>query len=132
MEQRIEQGGLLEAAVRALIYVRLPEGKVDERGFAALMQISSELPPAKRVGFARFKEIVREQFLTLFLDQERAIAAIPKLLPDDRGECEEALALVRRVLAARGALSEEGSRRLERVESLFTGPPAETTREKAA
>jgi hypothetical protein len=36
LEQRIEQGGLLEAAVRVLIYVRLPEGKVDEREFAAL------------------------------------------------------------------------------------------------
>ena len=36
LEQQIDQGGLIEAAVRALIYVRLPEGKVDERGFAAL------------------------------------------------------------------------------------------------
>ena len=36
LAQQIEQGGLAEAAVRALIYVRLPEGKVDERGLAAL------------------------------------------------------------------------------------------------
>jgi hypothetical protein len=88
LEQRIDQGGLIEAVVRALIYVRLPEGKVDERGFAALKRISSELPPAKRVGFARFKEVVRQQFLILYLDQERAIAAIPELLPDDRRQCE--------------------------------------------
>src|SRR6267378_2043913 len=33
LEQQIDQGGLIEAAVRALLYVRLPEGKVDERGF---------------------------------------------------------------------------------------------------
>ena len=99
--------------MRALIYVRLPEGKVDERGFAALKQISSELPAAKRLGLARFKEIVKEQYLILLLDEERAIAALPKLLPDDRRQCEEALALVRRVLAARGALPEEGRRRLE-------------------
>jgi hypothetical protein len=133
LEQRIDQGGLLEAAVRALVYVRLPEGKADERGFAALKQISSELPPAKRVGFARFKDIVREQFLILFLDQERAIAAIPKLLPDNRRECEDALGLVRRVLAAPGVLSAEASRRLERIETLFAGPPSATTpREKAA
>jgi hypothetical protein len=132
LEQRIDQGGLLEAAVRALIYVRLPEGKADERVFAALKQISSELPPAKRVGFARFKDIVREQFLILFLDQERAVAAIPKLLPDDRRECEEALGLVRRVLAAPGTLSAEASRRLERIESLFAGPPSATTRRAKA
>jgi hypothetical protein len=132
LDQRIGQGGLIEAAVRALIYVRLPEGKVDERGFAALKQISAELPADKRVGLVRFKEIVKEQYLMLLLDAERAIAALPKLLPANRRQCEEALALVRRVLAARGALPEEGRRRLERIEAMFTGPPPEVGRDKAA
>ncbi len=132
LEQQIDQGGLLEAAVRALIYVRLPEGKVDERGFAALKQISGELAPAKRVGLVRFKEIVKEQYLILLLDAERAIAALPKLLPSNRRQCEEALTLVRRVLSARGALPEEGRRRLERIEAMFAGPPPEVGREKAA
>jgi hypothetical protein len=132
LEQGIEQGSLIEAAVRALIYVRLPEGKVDERGFAALKQISAELPAAKRVGVARFKEIVKEQYLILHLDEERAIAALPKLLPDDRRQCEEALAMVRRVLAARGALPEEGRRRLERIEAIFAGPPPTVGQDKAA
>jgi len=132
LEQSIGQGGLIEAAVRALIYVRLPEGKVDDRGFAALKQISAELPAAKRVGLARFKEIVKEQYLMLLLDAERAITALPKLLPSNRRQCEEALALVRRVLAARGDLPEEGRRRLERIEAMFAGPPPEVGREKAA
>jgi pimeloyl-ACP methyl ester carboxylesterase len=132
LEQQIDEGGLIEAAVRALIYVRLPEGKVDERGFAALKQISGELAPAKRVGFVRFKEIVKEQYLILLLDAERAIAALPKLLPSNRRQCEEALTLVRRVLSARGALPEEGRRRLERIEAMFAGPPPEIGRDKAA
>jgi hypothetical protein len=132
LEQRMDQGTLIEAAVRALIYVRLPEGKVDERGFAALKQISEELPAAKRVGAARFKEIVKEQYLILHLDEERAIAALPKLLPDDRRQCEEALAMVRRVLATRGALPEEGRRRLERIEAIFAGPPPTVGQDKAA
>jgi pimeloyl-ACP methyl ester carboxylesterase len=132
LEQRIDQGGLIEAAVRALIYIRLPEGKVDERGFAALKQISAELPAAKRIGLARFKEIVKEQYLILLLDAERAIAALPKLLRDDRRQCEDAVKLVRRLLAARGALSGEASRRLQRIEAMFAGPPPEVGREKAA
>jgi pimeloyl-ACP methyl ester carboxylesterase len=132
LEQQIGQGGLLEAAVRALIYIRLPEGKVDERGFAALKQISTELPAAKRVGLARFKEIVGQQYLILMMDTERAIEELPKLLPDDRKQCQEALALVRRVLASRGALQEEGRRRLERIEAIFAGPPPEIGRDKAA
>src|SRR5207302_10005317 len=132
LEQRVDQGGVIEAAVRALIYVRLPEGKADERGFAALKQISEELAPAKRVGFARFKEIVKEQYLILLLDAERAIAALPKLLPNDRRQCEETLALVRRVLAARGALPEECSHRLERIHAAIAGPRPGRGREKAA
>ena len=132
LEQRIDQGGLIEAAVRALIYVRLPEGKVDERGFAALKQISAELPAAKRVGLARFKEIVKEQYLLLLLEPERAVSTLPRLLPGDRRQCQEAIALVHRVLAARGALPEEGRRRLERVEAMFAGPPPELGRDKAA
>jgi len=95
-------------------------------------QISGELPAAKRIGVARFKEIVKEQYLILLLDAERAIAALPKLLPDNRRQCEEALGLVRRVLAARGALSEEGGRRLERIEAMFAGPPPEVGQDKAA
>jgi len=118
--------------VRALIYVRLPEGKVDERGFAALKLISAELPAAKRIGLVRFKEIVKEQYSILLLDAERAIAALPKLLPSNRRQCEEALALVRRVLAARGDLPEESRRRLERIEAMFAGTPPEVGREKAA
>ena len=129
---RISIEGVVEAAVRALIYVRLPEGKVDERGFAALKQISAELPAAKRIGLVRFKEIVKEQYLMLLLDEERAIAALPKLLPSNRRQCGEALTLVRRVLAARGALPEEGRRRLERIEAMFGGPPPEVGQEKAA
>jgi hypothetical protein len=75
---------------------------------------------------------VKEQHLILLLDAERALAALPKLLPANRRQCEEALALVRRVLATRGALPEEGRRRLERIEALFAGPPPEIGRDKAA
>jgi pimeloyl-ACP methyl ester carboxylesterase len=122
LEQRIDQGGLIEATVRALIYVRRPEGTVDERGFAALKEVGAALPAAKRIGFARFKEVVKEQFLMLLSDEERVIAALPKLLPEKRQERELGMAAVRRVLAARGKLPAEGSRRLARIEALFDVP----------
>jgi hypothetical protein len=124
LERQIEEGGLIEAALRAVIYIRRPEGKIDERGFAALKEIGAALPAAKRVGFARLKEVVREQFLILLLDEERAIAALPKLLPENRKERETGLAAVRRITAARGVLPAEGSRRLARIEALFSSPAA--------
>ncbi len=124
LEQQIETGGLCEAAVRALLYIRMPDGAADERGFAALRQIAGELPAAQRVGLSRFKEIVRDQFLVLRLDEERAVAVLPKLLPADRRARETALGLLRRVVEARGVLSEEGARRMKRIEALFGHPPA--------
>jgi len=129
---QMESGGLPEAAVRALLYIRLPGGMADERGLAALRAISSELPAAKRLGLARFKELVRNQYLILRLDEERAVAAIPKLLPDDRRSSEAALALIRRILESGRILPEEGSRRLKRIEALFGGIPAKTGRERQA
>ena len=107
--------------MRALIYVRLPEGKVDERGFAAMKQIGAELPPAERIGLARFKEIVKEQYLIVLQDARAGDRGIAEAAAGIRRQREEALTIVRRVLAARGALSEEGRRRLERIEALFAG-----------
>ena len=125
LEQQIESGGLPEAAVRALLYIQLPDGVADERGFAALQQIARELPAAKRIGLSRFKEIVRDQFLILRLDEERAIAALPNLLPADKRARETAVGLLRRVVEARGASSQEGARRMTRIEALFGNlPPA--------
>lgn len=135
LEEHIDKGGIVEAVTRALIYVRRPEGRVDERGFAALKEIGASLPTARRVGFARFKEIVREQFLIVLQDEERAIAALPKLLQADRRQCEEALAMLHRVLAACGALSQEASRRLARIETLLDVPvaiPSEPQQQTAA
>src|SRR3954454_14984193 len=125
LEQQIETGGLCEAAVRALLYIRMPDGVADERGFAALRQIASELPAAQRIGLSRFKETVRDQFLILRLDEERAIASLPKLLPADGRARETAVGLIRRIIEARGAASEEGVRRMKRIETLFGNvPPA--------
>jgi hypothetical protein len=123
LEQHLDRGGLLEATTRALLYVRLAEGSADERGFAALTAIAAELPTSMRVGFARFKEVVKEQFMVLFLDEARAVAAIPALLPDNRKQRSDALRLLRRVLVARGELPEESARRLVEIEAMF-GPPA--------
>ena len=46
-------------------------------GLPRIKQIGAELPPAERIGLARFKEIVKEQYLIVLQDAERAIAALP-------------------------------------------------------
>jgi hypothetical protein len=133
---RIDKGGLLEATLRAYLYVRLPEGKADERGFAMLKSLSGTWPERERVGLARFKATVREQSLILGIDEERAVAAIPGMLPQDEGRRVAALAFLRRLLSARGALVAESQRRLDRIAAMFTpaalpAPPKPPVRPKA-
>jgi hypothetical protein len=79
LESAVDLGGVVEAFVRSLMYIAEPTGRVDDRGYAALQEAGRMLPPKDRPGFVRFKEIVRQQFLILTLDEERAIRALPRL-----------------------------------------------------
>jgi hypothetical protein len=119
LSERIEQGSVMEAALRAAIYVQRRQGTLDERCLTTLKEMNSKQPPSKRISLLRFKEMVKEQYLILLPDEERAIDAIPKLLPPDRAERDAAIADIRRIFTAIGPLNEESARRLSRVEALF-------------
>jgi pimeloyl-ACP methyl ester carboxylesterase len=123
LQTRLAKGGLLEAGVRAMIYVHLPEGTTDERDYNALERIAAEHKEA-RIGFAQFKQIVREQCLLLMHDPERAIAALGQMLPPDAAQRAEMLDIVRRVATARGALTEGAEQRLAQIAALFEGRAA--------
>ena len=119
LEGRFEVGGLPQAVLRALIWIRLPEGSVDERGFAMLQAIRAMQPVNDRMSLAELKATLKEQYLLLRLDEERAVRAIPRLLPDSEQGRAAGLAALRSVLQARGSLPEESARRLDRIETLF-------------
>jgi hypothetical protein len=116
---RFEVGGLAQAVIRALIYIRMPERSVDERGYAMLKAIRSMQPVNDRMGHADFKAALREQFLLLRLDEERAVSAIPRLLADSDSLRRAGLEALHRMMAAHGELPEESARRLARIEALF-------------
>jgi hypothetical protein len=92
---------------------------VDERGFWMMMALRAARPPDERRSLAALKAIVKEQFLLVTLDEERAIDTLPALLPRSIEKRRGALDALRRMLTARGALSEEAGRRLQRIEALF-------------
>jgi hypothetical protein len=121
-EERIEQASPIEAALRALIYVRRPQQSFDERSFKMLKEINAGLPESERISLARFKEMMKEQFLILLQEPERAVAAIPMLLPGGRGERNSLLEIIRQVANSGEALQQESKRRLARVETLFAEP----------
>ncbi len=119
LNDRMEQGSAIEAALRGLIYVQRLERRLDCCEFTILREINSQRPPAKQMSLAAFKEELKEQYLLMMLDEERAVAAIPKLLPADSAERGAMMGVIRSILAVSGGLSDKAKRRLARVETLF-------------
>ena len=122
LRAKMDEGGPREAAIRALIYVRMPEKAVDERAFEMLRRIRAEHGAEKTL--AEFKQDLREQYFMLRLDEKRAVALIPTLIKGHSDEWSKLLVVVRGIATAGGPLNEEGERRLAELERLFTSPPA--------
>lgn len=121
LETRFEAGGAAEAASRALIYVSQPDGGFDERGFNMLRRLREAQPAAGRRSLGKLKEMLKEQSLLVRLDEERAISAIPKLLPESADQRRATLEALHQVIAAEGRMPDESKRRLARVDALFNG-----------
>jgi hypothetical protein len=117
LRARIGNGGPQEAAIRALIYIRLAEGVADERGFRLMQQMRDET--GSGVDLPAFKQMVRDQFFTLLIDEQAAIDAIPAMLSADPDLAARLAVSLRRVIEAVGVESETGKARLAEMERLF-------------
>jgi hypothetical protein len=117
LQADMEKGGPHEAAIRALVYVRIPENAVDERGFEMLRRIRSEHCAKKSL--SEFKQELRKQYLMLRLDERRAVETIPVLLKGHEGEARDLLENIRQIVTAGGPLGQEAQKRLTEVEHLF-------------
>jgi hypothetical protein len=116
LKARIPTGGLREAVVRALIYAGKARGGIDERGFEAVRRIREahgDMP------LVEFKALVRDQFNMLLIDPDKALAAIPTMLPRDVDTRKMAFGLIKAALGARGEPSVEDKKRMDEVARLF-------------
>jgi Protein of unknown function (DUF3141) len=118
LKSRIGSGGLRECGIRALLYVGMARGMVDERGLEALRRMRRE-DAESRLTLDQFKTLVREQFFMLLLDQQAALAAIPKMLPQDMEQRRAVFAAIHEVLSVAGEISGETKTRLNRIAQLF-------------
>jgi len=134
-EDRFDQGGGIEAALRSIAWIKRAEGGADERSFAVIKQLHDAQPPGRPRTMAELKAILRDQAMLLRLDEDRAIKAIPKLVPRNHDDRARTLRAVQRVVQATGELTSEGKRRLAQVEHLFgvktTAAATGTTKEKS-
>jgi len=121
LEAEMHHGGLLEAGLRALIFV-LRDGGIEERQFNALEQIREAAPENQRVSASKLKSILRRQATLLRADEGQALAAMPAMLPDDPARREKVVATIARVVGAKGAITGQTAKRIEKVRKLFGLP----------
>jgi hypothetical protein len=119
LDEKFERGGLEEAALRAAIYVRKPGSGFDERAYRALKLIREKRNLNARLNLSRFREILSGQLQLVSSDEERAVAALPKLIETSPAQAGVALEAIHDLVSAEGALSRDGKARLARVERLF-------------
>jgi hypothetical protein len=72
-------GGFNEALTRAVLYVTASEQRFDQRSALALNVVRQQF---MRLSLATFKVMVRDQFFILQLEPERALDALPSLVPE--------------------------------------------------
>lgn len=113
----VTRGGPREAAIRALLYIRTPEGIVDARGFNFLRQMRDEF--GKGLTLAEFKRVLREQFFMLLLDGPAAVAAIPEMLSRDLQLAHRLSDTLSRLLDVVGVRTPLGEERRSEIEGLF-------------
>jgi hypothetical protein len=117
LKDGISAGGPREALIRALLYIRMPDGVVDERGFNLLRRMREEA--GSGLSLSAFKTLLREQFYALLLDERRAIAAIPAMLarePDLAARMTENLV---KLLDVAGIRSDVAKTRFEEVDDML-------------
>lgn len=120
LKDSMDKGRPRDAILRAILYVRLPECTPDERGFEMLNQIRKT--QAEDLGVQELKDLIRDQFFMLMIDEEKAIKAIPALIKGHEDKAEQMLEIVRKVVTAKGALSKPLEKRFADVAKFFSTP----------
>ena len=70
------EGGLNQALIRALLWVRLPTNQADERSFAVIRRVRTAIGRDK-LPLADFKRVMRNQFFMLLIDESTPELFVP-------------------------------------------------------
>lgn len=118
IESQIENGTLVDAWARLLLYVGREDKVGDVRPFNLLRRMLEETKPENVPSLAALKAALKRQAFVLALHEERAIAALPKLAPDPQLR-RHGYEVARKVVRARGELTPRQVERLRRVASIL-------------
>jgi hypothetical protein len=118
IESWVEEGTLVDAWARLLLYVGREDHIADERPFNLLRKMLEETKPASVPSLAALKAALKRQAFVLALHEERAIAALPKLAPDAQVR-RRGYEAARKLIQARGELTPHQVERLRRVAAVL-------------
>jgi tellurite resistance protein len=118
IKTREEQGGFVEGVLRIALAVTQAEQMVDARGFRLAQRIKQEHAELKLIPRDRMRAAAKEEAFMLRFDQERALAALPLMLPTEK-ERREAVDIVRRIGYADGEITPESEAVLDKIERIL-------------
>ena len=117
-EAAMDEGDIVDAWARVLLYVRPKGDPADERPFNMARRMIEETGPEKVPSLAVLREALKRQARVLALDEERAIVALPKLAGETRlGQRE--LDVARTLMKVRGELTSQQEERFRRVARIL-------------
>jgi pimeloyl-ACP methyl ester carboxylesterase len=115
---REEQGGFAEAVLRIMLAVAQAEHMFDARGLRLAQRIKQEHPTLRSIARERVKAAAKEEAFMLRFDQDRALEALPRMLPTEQ-ERRDAVEIVRRIGYADGEITPESEAMLVRIERIL-------------
>ena len=120
VEASVESGTPLDAWARVLLYLR--GDRIDERPFNLLRKLIEETQSGAVPSLSALKAAIKRQAFALALDEERAIAALPKLAPEPQ-QRRRGVEALRALLRARGELTPRQVERLRKITALLGVEP---------
>jgi len=130
MQAAFENGSALDGWVRIMIFQKWDENIIDERPFNFVRRMLAERNHPKQPTLAQLKQVLRQQTVLMLLDADRAIRALPGLLPKQE-QRRAAMAAARKVVGTRGPLSEAQKARFAELEKLLEIAAKPTKRRRA-
>ncbi len=118
IKMRIEDGGFAEGWARIVAALMLGSGGINERELEAGRKIREMHPQLGQLSIADRKRLLRDQSYMLQLDHDRALAALPKLLPTPE-ERREAWEMAKTIAMGDGVVDEAQQQTLNRLEKAL-------------
>jgi hypothetical protein len=122
LEARETHGSFAEAVMRVVYAATKAAGVVDARGFRAALEVRESHPRLAGITPEALRAEAKEAALMVMLDEDGALANLPKLLPT-AADRKDALDICRQIVSWRQDVPPEVEALMERVELILGEAP---------